>query len=66
MKESIKAMLGITVLDVLQSDVSKIIGRLCKANEENQDFKKLEELRSKKENAEQETENTDSHREIKK
>lgn len=53
MKESIKAMLGITVLDVLQSDVSKIIGRLCKANEENQDLKELEELRSKKENAEQ-------------
>lgn len=53
MKESIKAMLGITVLDVLQSDVSRIIGRLCKANEENQDLKKLEELRYKKENAEQ-------------
>ena len=53
MKESIKAMLGITVLDVLQSDVNKIIGRLCKANEENQDLKKLEELRAKKENAEQ-------------
>ena len=53
MKESIKAMLGITVLDVLQSDVNKIIGRLCKANEENQDLKMLEELRAKKENAEQ-------------
>lgn len=53
MKESIRAMLGITVLDVLQSDVNKIIGRLCKANEENQDLKMLEELRAKKENAEQ-------------
>lgn len=53
MKESIKAMLGITVLDVLQSDVNKIIGRLCKVNEENQDLKMLEELRAKKENAEQ-------------
>lgn len=30
MKESIKAMLGITVLDVLQSDVSKIIGAFVK------------------------------------
>ena len=60
MKESIKAMLGITVLDVLQSDVSKIIGRLCKANEENQDLKKLEELRSKKENAEQVLRDADS------
>lgn len=39
MKESIKAMLGITVLDVLQSDISKIIRRLCKANEGKQDLK---------------------------
>ena len=61
MKESIKAMLGITVLDVLQSDVSKIIGRLCKANEENQDLKKLEELRFKKENAEQVLRDADSN-----
>lgn len=53
MKESIKAMLGITVLDTLQSDVNKIIVRLCKANEENHDLKKLEKLRSTKENAEQ-------------
>lgn len=59
MKESIKAMLGITVLDVLQSDVSKIIGRLCKANKENQDLKKLEELRSRKDNAEQVLRNVD-------
>ena len=59
MKESIKAMLGITVLDILQSDVSKIIGRLCKANEENQDLKKLEELRSRKDNAEQVLRNAD-------
>lgn len=59
MKESIKAMLGITVLDVLQSDVSKIIGRLCKANEENHDLKKLEELRSRKDNAEQVLRNAD-------
>ena len=59
MKETIKAMLGITVLDILQSDVSKIIGRLCKANEENQDLKKLEELRSRKDNAEQVLRNAD-------
>ena len=59
MKESIKAMLGITVLDVLQSDVSKIIGRLCKANEKNQGLKKLEELRSRKDNAEQVLRNAD-------
>lgn len=59
MKESIKTMLGITVLDVLQSDVSKIIGRLCKANEKNQGLKKLEELRSRKDNAEQVLRNAD-------
>lgn len=59
MKESIKAMLGITVLDVLQSDVSKIIGRLCKANEKNQGLKKLEELRCRKDNAEQVLRNAD-------
>ena len=53
MKESIKAMLGITVLDVLQSDVVKMIARLSKESEENQDLKKLEELRTKKEEAEE-------------
>lgn len=52
MKESIKAMLGISVLDVLQSDVGKMIARLSKESEENQDLKKLEELRTKKEEAE--------------
>lgn len=53
MKESIKAMLGITVLDVLQGDIGKIISRISKDNEENQDLTKLEELRKKKEAAEE-------------
>lgn len=51
MKESIKAMLGITILDVLQSDLGKIIGRINKENN-NQDLKKLEEFRMVKEKAE--------------
>lgn len=51
MKESIKAMLGITVLDVLQGDIGKIISRISKDNEGNQDLKKLEELRKTKETA---------------
>lgn len=51
MKESIKAMLGITVLDVLQSDIGKIISKISKNDTENQDLKHLEELRQIKENA---------------
>lgn len=53
MKESIKAMLGITVLDVLQGDIGKIISKISKDNGENRDIKKLEELRKAKETAEE-------------
>lgn len=60
MKESIKAMLGITVLDVLQGDVGKIINKISKKNSENQDLKRLEELRQIKEDAENALENADS------
>lgn len=59
MKESIKAMLGITVLDVLQGDVGKIIKKISKNNVENQDLMKLEELRSFKESAEETLEEAD-------
>lgn len=52
MKESIKSMLGITVLDVLQGDVGRIINKVSKANSNNQDLIKLDELRVVKENAE--------------
>lgn len=51
MKESVKAMLGITVLDVLQGDIGKIISKISKGNSGNQDLKKLEELRIAKEEA---------------
>lgn len=52
MKESIKEMLGITVLDVLQSDVGKLISKISKNSKDQQDLQKLEELRAQKDNAE--------------
>lgn len=52
MKESIRAMLGINILDVLQGDVGKIISKISKKSDDRQDLQKLEELRLKKENAE--------------
>ncbi len=54
MKESIKAMLGISVLDVLDSDISKIISRIGKKISANQDLGKLEELRGEKDSASEE------------
>lgn len=53
MKKSIKAMLGITVLDVLQGDIGKIISKISKENEGNRDLEKLEQLRMAKEMAEE-------------
>ena len=52
MKESIKEMLGITVLDVLQGDIGKLISKISKNSEDKQDLQKLEEYRAKKDNAE--------------
>lgn len=52
MKESIKAMLGITVLDVLESDIKRIISRISKNSENKQDLHNLEKLRNHKEDAE--------------
>lgn len=59
MKESVKAMLGITVLDVLQSDIGKIISKISKRSADNQDLEKLEELRTIKENAEKKLQDAD-------
>lgn len=61
MKESIKAMLGITVLDILQSDVGKIVRKISKETAGNQDLQMLEELRSAKEDAERRLEQADSN-----
>lgn len=61
MKESIKAMLGITVLDVLQSDVGKIISKISKETVGNKDLQRLEELRTAKEDVERKLEQADSN-----
>ncbi len=45
LKESIKAMLGISILDVLQGDLGRIIGRIGKKIEGNQNFKELNKLK---------------------
>lgn len=61
MKESVKAMLGITVLDVLQGDIGKIISKISKENSGNQDLKRLEELRIAKEEAVTALNDADEH-----
>lgn len=48
MKESIKALLGISVLDQLNNDIGRIISRLSSASNEDQDLQYLEQLRKKK------------------
>ncbi len=50
-KESIKALLGISVLDVLDHDLSRIIRRIEKKKSEDRDFAYIESLREKKEEA---------------
>lgn len=54
MKESIKALLGISALDVLENDITRIISRNIKKSEQNQDIVILGELREKKTQAENE------------
>ncbi|RKJ47907.1 DNA sulfur modification protein DndD [bacterium 1XD42-54] len=51
MKESIKALLGISVLDLINNDLGRIITRLSSAASEDQDLIYLEQLRQKKESA---------------
>lgn len=53
MKESIKALLGISVLDVLENDIARIIARVVKkAGYANEDAQELEKLKEKKTQAE--------------
>lgn len=59
MKESIKALLGISVLDLLNNDLGRIISRLSSASTEDQDLIYLEQLRQKKDNAEEDLKNMD-------
>ncbi len=60
MKESVKAMLGLTVLDSLDGDLSRIISRLNKKNAGNGSLEKLESLRTQKEKSQVDLEKIDS------
>lgn len=51
MKESIKAMLGISVLDVLESDLGKIIRKINRKINENPDLVELEQLQERRDKA---------------
>ncbi len=58
-KESIKAMLGITVLDTLESDLGKIVSKITRQGTNDGVFAELEELRSKKDEAKNALEDID-------
>lgn len=51
MKQSIKALLGITVLDHLENDLARIISRTAKNSVNKKEADELDALREKKENA---------------
>lgn len=59
MKESIKALLGISVLDQLNNDLSRIISRLSSASTEDQDLLYLEALRKKRDDADNDLKDAD-------
>lgn len=51
MKESIKALLGISILDMLENDISKIVNKISKKSSDVQKTKELELLKNKKNQA---------------
>lgn len=51
MKQSIKALLGITVLDHLENDLARVISRTAKNSVNQKEELELEELRAKKDDA---------------
>jgi len=53
LKESIRSMLGLTVLDVLNNDLTRIFNKISKKRTSDADMKKLQALRNKKECAEE-------------
>ena len=59
MKSSIKALLGISVLDILGNDISRIISRASKKSGNQMQAKELELLRDKKNHAEASLQVTD-------
>lgn len=60
MKESIKALLGISVLDLLDNDLGRIISKLSNKDSEDQNLKYLEKLRQKREDAREELKTADA------
>lgn len=54
MKDSIRSLLGISVLDVLSNDVGRIVSKNSRKNENNQSIMEIETLRDNKDNLESE------------
>jgi len=52
MKESIKALLGVTVVDMLENDISRIASRAAKKSKSKVELRELEALKEKKRLAE--------------
>lgn len=61
MKESIKTLLGISVLDALNNDIKRIISRISKKNKNPLKIKELELLREKKKQADISLQMLDEH-----
>lgn len=59
MKESIKALLGISILDQLNNDIGRIISRLSAASNEDQDLQYLEQLRKERDLADNDLKDID-------
>ena len=59
MKESIKALLGISVVDSLENDLRRILSKNIRLAQEGSDEHKLAELKSEKDAAEENLEKTD-------
>lgn len=54
MKDSIRSLLGISVLDVLSNDLGRIVSKNSRKNENNQSLMEIETLRGNKDNLENE------------
>ena len=61
MKESIKSLLGISILDRLENDIGRIITRIIKKSGSTQDSQELEALKEQKERAEVALQVLDDH-----
>ncbi len=59
MKESIRSMLGITILDVLKNDIGRIIRKISKKGKDDESSTKLDTLREERDQAVSELENID-------